>query len=194
MKVIGLTGGIGSGKSTILKWFQDQGIPCFKADDVGKELLKSELKEVVSKRFGKKIYSSEGELNRRKLAEIVFNDPTALKDLNAIVHPAVAAAFNTFKSKNQKAPWVIKEAAILFETGGDQFCDFVILVTAPKELRLKRVVKRDGLKSEAVQFRMKNQWDDEKKRSKADFIIENESLKEAYQQFQTIYKILMELE
>ncbi|MEK9614478.1 MAG: dephospho-CoA kinase, partial [Flavobacteriaceae bacterium] len=144
------------------------GIPCFKADDVGKELLKSELKEVVSKRFGKKIYSSEGELNRRKLAEIVFNDPTALKDLNAIVHPAVAAAFNTF--------------------------NFVILVTAPKELRLKRVVKRDGLKSEAVQFRMKNQWDDEKKRSKADFIIENESLKEAYQQFQTIYKILMELE
>lgn len=194
MKVIGLTGGIGSGKSTLLKWFQDQGIPCFKADEVGKKLLNSRLKEAVSQRFGEKVFHPHGELNRKKLADIVFNDPLALADLNAIVHPAVADAFEIFKSENRKAPWVIKETAILFETGGDQFCDFVILVTAPKQLRLERVIKRDGLEPEAVRSRMENQWDDEKKKLKADCIIENESLKETYKQAQDVYKTLMDFE
>ena len=116
MKVVGLTCGIGSGKSTIREWFSSQGVPCFDSDTVGKELLNSSLKEKIIQDFGSHFYSKEGKLDRARLAAFVFSDAEALKKLNSIVHPAVAESFEAFKVKHLTAPFVIKEAAILFES------------------------------------------------------------------------------
>ena len=121
MKVIGLTGGIGSGKSTLLNWFQMKGIPCFESDAVGRELLNSSLRDSVILRFGEDIYF-DGILDRKKMAKKVFRDKKALADLNKIVHPAVNEAFNNFIEKNQNAPFIINESAIIFETGKYKDC------------------------------------------------------------------------
>ena len=181
MKVIGLTGGIGSGKSTLLNWFQMKGIPCFESDAVGRELLNSSLRDSVVLRFGADIYF-DGILDRKKMAKKVFGDKKALADLNKIVHPAVNEAFNNFKEKNQNAPFIINESAIIFETG--KYKDFykVILVISPKNVRINRIILRDNVNKENVLSRMKHQLSDSKKIKLADFIIENISLNEFYLQ------------
>ena len=192
MKVIGLTGGIGSGKSTLLKWFQDQGFPCFESDVVGRVLLDSDLREAVSNRFGSELYGTDGLLNRTALAALVFQETTALDELNKLVHPAVAAAFEDFKKQHDKASLVVKEAAILFETGGYKKCDSTILVKAPKEQRIQRIIARDGVTKEAVLSRMKHQWSDSKKERYADFVILNNNLKQAFKQAAEVLKKLKE--
>ena len=154
MKVIGLTGGIGSGKTTLLRWFETQNIPCFESDDVAKTLLNSSLKSFVSKAFGNNIYNSSGILDRKKLAALVFNDPKDLAKLNAIVHPAVEKAFEDFKQKHKKDSIIIKEAAILFESGGYENCDAIILVIASEEIRIQRVVKRDNIKKRMLKLEL----------------------------------------
>ena len=181
MKVIGLTGGIGSGKSTLLNWFQMKGIPCFESDAVGRELLNSSLRDSVILRFGEDIYF-DGFLNRKKMAKKVFGDKKALADLNKIVHPAVNEAFNNFIEKNQNAPFIINESAIIFETG--KYKDFykVILVISPKNVRINRIILRDNVNKENVLSRMKHQLSDSKKIKLADFIIENITLNEFYLQ------------
>ena len=172
MKIVGLTGGIGSGKSTVLKWLESKGIPCFESDRVGRVLLDQELKQAVISRFGDAMYS-KGTLDRGKLASLVFNNPNALEDLNQIVHPAVQQAFEEFKQYNLTAPILVKEAAILFESGAYQYCDLVVLVCAPKEDRIQRVMKRDGVRREEVLKRMALQWEDAKKKPLSDFILNN---------------------
>jgi dephospho-CoA kinase len=181
MKVIGLTGGIGSGKSTLLKWFQMKGVPCFESDAVGRELLNSSLRDSVILRFGEDIYF-DGILDRKKMAKKVFGDKKALADLNKIVHPPVNEAFNNFIEKNQNAPFIINESAIIFETG--KYKDFykVILVISPKNVRINRIILRDNVNKENVLSRMKHQLSDSKKIKLADFIIENITLNEFYLQ------------
>lgn len=182
MKIVGLTGGIGSGKSTLMQWFQKQGVPCFESDAVGRKLLDTDLREAVSEAFGAELYLQTGSLDRNALAEKVFANPAALAKLNQIVHPAVAIVFEDFKKQHANAPFVINEAAILFETGGHKNYDVVILVTAPKSDRIERIINRDGSTKAEVTKRMKNQWEDERKRKLADYVIENSTIKSAQKQ------------
>lgn len=190
MKIIGLTGGIGSGKSTLLAWLRSNGIPCFESDIVGKQLLNGQLKQDVIDCFGPELYPNDV-LDTKKMAQLVFQDKEALEKLNYLVHPAVGKAFKDFIEKNKNAQIVVKEAAILFETGAYKSCDFVILVCAPLEKRISRVIQRDGVKRAEVLARMSKQWDDNKKSALADFVIENDSLELAIQQLEAILKKLL---
>jgi len=190
MKIIGLTGGIGSGKSTLLAWFRSNGIPCFESDIVGKQLLNGQLKQDVIDYFGPELYPNDV-LDTKRMAQLVFQDKEALEKLNNIVHPAVGKAFKDFIEKNKNAQIVVKEAAILFETGAYKSCDFVILVCAPLEKRISRVIQRDGVKRAEVLARMSKQWDDNKKSALADFVIENDSLELAIEQLEAILKKLL---
>lgn len=173
MKVIGLTGGIGSGKSTIAKMFQNLGIPVYVADEEAKKLMQSlvSLKYEIMANFGELAYKN-GVLNTSYLAEIVFSNPEKLKLINQIVHPKVRAHFLQFKTA-QNSNYIIFENAILFENRFDKMCDFVITITAPLEERIKRVEQRDKLNSEQILNRINSQWTDEQKTSKSNFIIEN---------------------
>ena len=191
MKIIGLTGGIGSGKSTLMKCFQSKGFPCFESDKIGMELMNGELKQEIIDNFGSQLFTT-GNLDRNQLSELVFNNETALGKLNKIVHPAVGNAFRKFKDEHKKATLIIKESAILFETGIFKNCDFVILICAAKKNRILRVMNRDELSRKAVLKRMENQWDDKKKRPLADFIIENTTLEVAKDQLESILNKLLE--
>jgi dephospho-CoA kinase len=173
MKIVGLTGGIGSGKSSVLSVFSSLGVPCYHSDIRAKELMQEdqELISQIKTLFGDDIYQGK-KVNRTKLADLVFPDKAKLDRLNAIVHPRVKSDFQFFLSQ-QKASYVIKEAAILFETGGAADCDATILVTAPQKLRIERVMKRDKPPKEHVKLRMSHQWSDEKKIPLADFVINN---------------------
>lgn len=176
MKVVGLTGGIGSGKTTVAGFFKELGIPVYIADEAGKRLLATseEIRQEVIGIFGEQAYNGM-EPNRAYIASRVFKDAEQLAALNAVIHPAVARDFETWIA-GQNSPYVIYEAAILFETGGYKKCDYNILVTAPKEERVKRLQKRDKSKIEEIEARMANQWSDKEKLKLADFVIENTSL------------------
>ena len=173
MKIVGLTGGIGSGKSAVLSIFSSQGVPCYQSDSSAKKLMHQdpELINQIKALFGDDLYEGE-KLNRGKLAEVVFADKSKLESLNAIVNPRVKEDFQLFLSQ-QNADYVIKEAAILFETGGAEDCDVTILVTAPEDLRIERVMKREKSKVEHIKSRMRHQWSDEKKIPMADYVINN---------------------
>ena len=172
MITAGVTGGIGSGKTTVCKILEVFGVPVYYADVRAKQLYaeSSTVKRKVKELFGDDIYFS-GELNRAEVAKRIFNDKELLQKLNAIVHPAVEEDFKEWAEKHKNAPFVVKEAAILFENGGYKKLDFNILLTAPEDLRIKRVVKRDGIPEEQVKARIRNQWPDEKKIPLADFVI-----------------------
>ena len=186
MKIVGLTGGIGSGKSTILNWFKKQGVPCFESDVIGKILLDNDLRKSVIEKFGIEFYNSEGKLNRKLLAKKLFKNPEALASLNKIIHPEVLKVFNHFKDRYKHAPLIIKEAAILIESGAYKLCDVIILIKAPKDIRIKRVINRDGIKEIDILDRMKYQWSDTKKEKFADYTIENISLEKTYKQAKEI--------
>ena len=189
-KVIGLTGGIGSGKTTIANYFATMGIPVYIADDAAKKVMQSEnIVQQIKTTFGDSIFEKEI-LNRSKLAEIVFNNADKLAQLNAIVHPAVKSDFELWLQENKKYDYVIYEAAILFESGRYKECDIIITVTAPEEIRIERVVKRDNTTREQVLSRMKMQWNDEKRISLSNFVINNSNLKIAKEEVVKILKIL----
>lgn len=189
-KIIGLTGGIGSGKTTIANYFADLGVPVYIADTEAKKILNfPEVVQEILQVFGEEVFT-DNIPDRKKLASVVFNNPEKLKQLNAIIHPRVRQHFIDWAEQHKKERFVIKEAAILFESGSFKDCDKVILVTAPKEVRIKRVMKRDGVSKEEVLERMKNQWDEEKKKKLSDFIIENIDLEIAKNQVNTIYKTI----
>ncbi|MGB5418119.1 dephospho-CoA kinase [Algibacter sp.] len=191
MIIVGLTGGIGSGKTTVAKQFSKLGIPVYIADDEAKSLMRRSkvIKRKLFKLFGEEAYV-DGELNRPYLAGIIFNDKTYLQKMNAIVHPKVARHFEKWVLK-QKAPYVIKEVAILFENGGDKACDYVITVTAPIKTRIKRLLKRDDTSEEKIEAIMKNQWTDEEKIKKSHFVIENTTLESTISQVLKIHKKLL---
>ncbi|RYJ36484.1 Dephospho-CoA kinase [Flavobacterium anhuiense] len=189
-KVIGLTGGIGSGKTTVANYFQEMGVPVYIADDGAKRVMQSKniLAELKSA-FGGNIFDGDI-LNRAKLAQIVFNDKEQLAKLNAIVHPAVKLDFEEWVKEHKNQDYVIYEAAILFESGRYKDCDVIITVTAPEEVRIDRVIKRDKTTREQVVSRMKMQWNDEKRISKSNFVINNNNLKNAKEEVVKILKIL----
>lgn len=190
-KIIGLTGGIGSGKTMVAKYIASLGIPVYIADDEAKNLMNtSEVIEEVSNEFGKGIIVNEA-INREKLAQIVFGNPEKLQKLNSIIHPKVKKHFDDWITEHKNHPIVVKEAAILFETGGDKYCDAVITVTSPIETRLKRVMERDHTDKESVLKRMQSQWTDEQRVAKSNYIINNISVKETYTQIEEILKLLI---
>jgi dephospho-CoA kinase len=164
LKTIGITGGIGSGKTTVCKILELLQVPVFYADIQARTITDSSDSVIVAIKqlFGVDIYNVNG-LDRGRLASLVFNNPQLLQQLNGIVHPAVDQAFERWKASFLHLPFVVKEAAILFETGKYLSMDELITVTAPVELRIKRVIKRDKLSREQVIKRMENQWPDEKK-------------------------------
>ena len=173
MKIIGLTGGIGSGKSKALAFFKEKGIPCYQADKAGHRVL-NEDKDVIEKvkaHFGANLYTEKG-LDRKSIGAYVFENPEALAYLNSIVHPAVRKDFKEF-IQDQQAPFVISEVAILFENGGQAQYDKIILITAPELLRIKRVQERDQVSEEEIRARIKKQWPDSKKASLADYVVTN---------------------
>ena len=189
-KIIGLTGGIGSGKTTIANYFHSFGIPLYIADDEARKLMQSQkIINAIKTVFGDGIFEKET-LNRAKLAEIVFNEPEKLEKLNAIIHPAVKSDFKEWLLQNKNAPFIIYEAAILFESGNYANCDYIITVAAPIDTRIERVMKRDKTTRELIIKRMEAQWTDEQRISKSYFVIENEDLKKAKQKVEEILKIL----
>ncbi|MGJ8684149.1 MAG: dephospho-CoA kinase [Nonlabens sp.] len=196
MRIIGLTGGIGSGKTTVAREFEKLGIPLYIADDRSKELLScdNEVKKAVKNLLGPDSYITEGDrevANRPFIASKVFNDKSLLEGLNAILHPAVRLDFKQFCKTQSNAPFIIYEAAILFESGGYLNCDEVILVTAPIEERIKRVMARDGVKREEVIARMNHQWDEIKKLQGSNFVIINDNLESIPCKVNNVYQFLL---
>ena len=173
MKIVGITGGIGSGKTTIARFFHEEfGIPVYYADKEAKNLMHTqELVRPITELLGERAYK-DGNLDRAYVASKVFEDTDLLNKLNGIVHPAVGKHFIDW-AKKQNAPYVLKEAAILFENGNASDCDAVILVTAPEDMRIQRVLERDHTTVEDVRARMNKQWSDSEKIPLADFVIEN---------------------
>ena len=171
--MIGLTGGIGSGKSVVAKVFATLGIPVFNADDEAKRIMQTstEIKTKLIVQFGTDIYNAHG-LDKEKLATIVFNDPFQLQLLNAIVHPVTIQAAKDWAAK-QTSPYVIKEAALIFESGAADGLLKVIGVTASLSLRTHRVMQRDGITKDQVDARMRNQISDTIKMRLCDYVIEN---------------------
>ena len=176
MLKIGITGGIGSGKTTICKVFELLGVPVFYADDVAKSIMYTDpiLKRGVLDAFGENSYTQSGDLNRSYISSIVFNDKHELEKLNSLVHPAVFRAFDTWVLSQKEASYVIKEAALLYESDAYKMCDQSILVISPIETRISRVKARDGISAEDIQLRMNRQFSDEQKMKFADHILMND--------------------
>ena len=191
MMVVGLTGGMGSGKTTVANYFKELDIPVYIADNAAKALMNTnaEVKSKVLSLFGDLAYR-DNEIDRKYIAGQVFNDQQKLQQLNNIIHPAVFLDFQNWKNK-QKSPYVIYEAAILFETGGYKKCDLVILVTAPLEERIKRLQARDGSSVEEIEARIQYQWSDNEKRKLADFEIVNSNLPATKEQVRNLHEILI---
>ncbi len=192
MKIVGLTGGIGSGKTTIGKWFLEKGIPVYNSDNEAKNLINEDPQIVKSLTglFGDETYQG-GTYNSKFVASKVFNDKELLEKLNEIVHPAVFRHFDNWV-KNQTTSFVVKEAAILFESGSYKDCDSIISVVADEEIRIQRVAGRDGSDSEEIRKRMNNQWKDEHRIELSDYIIYNNSdLNDLKKEFNQVYKKLL---
>jgi len=172
--LIGLTGGIGAGKTTVAQVFNTLGIPVFNADEVAKELMQTSplIKDQLIKTFGDKVYASNGILDKTYLAGIVFNDKYQLELLNAIVHPITIQAAKDWAAR-QTAPYVIKEAALIFESAAAEGLDAVIGVSAPLDLRIQRVMQRDACTKQEVEQRMHHQISDAIKLKLCDWVIEN---------------------
>ncbi|WKB81424.1 dephospho-CoA kinase [Cellulophaga lytica] len=193
MKIVGLTGGIGSGKSTAAKMFANLGVPVYNSDTEAKKLMhtSANVKEQIIKLLGAEAYQN-GVLNREYIAQKVFSNANLLEQLNAIVHPAVRAHFLEW-AKKQNAPYVIQESAIIFENNNQNFYDYIILVTAPLEVRIDRIIKRDNTTREKILSRMDNQWTDEKKEKMSDFKLINEDIVKLKLKIKEIHCILREL-
>ena len=174
---IGITGGIGSGKSLISKIFKSLGIPIYDADSHAKILMTTDgiLVEQIKKEFGSLSYDEKGNLNRKYLSDAIFSDDIKRQKLNGLVHPRVALDYDRWLSENTDRPYIIKEAALLFESGSGDSLDKIIVVTAPEQMRVKRVLKRDPHRTELDVLRIiRNQMGEEEKLIKADFIIYND--------------------
>ena len=174
---VGITGGIGAGKSIVCKCFELLNIPIYNADFAAKKLMSEnpDLKIKLTENFGDEVFLSNLNLNRTYLADIIFNNEDQLNLLNSLVHPFVANDFSLWKKNHQSAPYLIREAAILFESGTWKDLDFIVLVDAPIELRIQRVKLRDHRSDAIIQAIIDRQWNSEKKRNLADAIIENDN-------------------
>lgn len=190
---VGLTGGIGSGKSTVAGYFRELGVPVYDSDQRARALMEEDdgLRKAISELLGAKAYGATG-LNREYIASRVFKDDALLQALNQLVHPAVRKDFLTW-SGQQKSPYILQEAAILFENGAYEGFDRMILVTAPKEIRIRRVMERDSVTREAVMARMENQWETSRKIPLSDYVIENTDLEKTRLRVRQIHGELLQI-
>jgi len=171
---LGLTGGIGSGKSTVAKVFQELGTPVYYADDEAKKfLIDTKVVEQLVALFGKSIIDVDGLINKAALAAIVFTDEKELAKLNALIHPLLEQDFSAWAKRHSSEKYIVKEAAILFEAGFDKSVDKILSVSAPLEQRIERVMRRDNVNRQQVLDRISKQWSDEQREAKSDFIIHN---------------------
>jgi len=191
MMLVGLTGGIGSGKTTVAKMFMELGVPVFIADIEAKKLMRSSkvIQRKLTQLFGEDAYL-DGKLNKPFLASKIFYDKNMLKKMNAIIHPKVGKRFKKWVLK-QDAPYVISEVAILFENNTYKNYDRIITVCASEEERLKRILKRDSTSENKIRAIMKNQWDDADKIKYSDYVIYNTTLEETHKQVQKLHKKLI---
>ena len=190
-KIIGLTGGIGSGKTTVAIMFQDFGIPVYYSDIEAKKIMEQPeiIKKIVAE-FGSELLDANAMLQRKKLAALVFSNPEKLQKLNLIVHPEVKKHFDLWVKCHNEFTYIIKETAILFESGSDVFCDKIITVTAPLSIRIERVVERDGSTKEQVLERIASQLTDNERVEKSDFVIENLNIEQTKIKVETIVRKL----
>lgn len=190
---IGLTGGIGSGKTTVARIFQSLGIPIYSSDIEAKRLMREDesVRSAIQLVFGADIYSN-GVPDTRRLASIVFNDPAALEKLNQIIHPATIADANKWMHA-QQAPYIIKETALLFESGAAEGLDLVVGVYAPQSLRIKRVMQRESVDRETVLARMNRQINEEIKRRLCDYIITNDEQQPLLPQVLALHETFLDL-
>ncbi|MGV1012375.1 MAG: dephospho-CoA kinase [Flavobacterium sp.] len=189
--IIGLTGGIGSGKTTVANYLLSKGIPVYISDVEAKKVMAfPEIISQITAVFGAEVLGENNTLNRDKLASIVFNHPDKLKQLNAIVHPAVKKHFEQWVGNNKNFPYLVKEAAILFESGSYKDCDAVITVSAPLETRIARVIERDGTTREKVLQRINNQISDDERIAKSQYVITNENFEQTEIQIDAILDLL----
>lgn len=176
MLKIGITGGIGSGKTTVCKLFELLGVPVYNSDLEAKKLLDSdtEVKKSILNKFGAEVIDDNGSIDKKKLGVLVFNNKKMLEQLNAIVHPAVAKHFDNWCLQHGSENYILHEAAILFESGANKKVEKVITVVAPPELKIKRAVQRDKVSREQVEQRIKNQMSDDEKVKLSQFVIHND--------------------
>ena len=195
MLKIGITGNIGSGKTTVSKVFELLNVPVFYADFHAKKVMTEDelLIAEIRKNFGSEAYFEDGNLNRKYISSIVFNNETELQKLNALVHPAVFRAFDVWAENYQHKKYVLKEAALLFESGSNQQCDRTIVVSAPLDVRIKRVMQRDKLSETEVLRREEKQMPQAEKEAKADFIIQNNAETLVIPQVLKTHELLLEL-
>ncbi|HMR43909.1 MAG TPA: dephospho-CoA kinase [Saprospiraceae bacterium] len=193
MLKIGITGGIGSGKTTVCKIFESLGIPVYYADDRAKWLMENDPKLVAGLKnmFGENVFDAGGKLNRTLIAQSVFGDEKKLAALNSLVHPAVFEDAAAWFAKQKNQPYALKEAALLVESGSYKELDRLIVATAPEKLRIERVVKRDGVSESAVKARIKNQLPESEKITHADFIINNDGRHSLVKQVWEIHQLLL---
>ena len=189
---IGITGSIGSGKTTVCHIFESLGIPVYYADSRAKWLMVNDPRLVagVKKEFGAEAYYANGTLNRHYLAQTVFHDASRLKILNALVHPIIADDSERWHNGQEGVPYTLKEAALLFESNNHLKLDKVIAVSCPENIRIQRVIKRDGMTEEEVRARMDKQMPDEEKIARADYIIYNDGQTSLVQQVVKIHNTL----
>lgn len=193
---IGITGGIGAGKSVVCKIFKVLKVPVYDADSRAKAVMTTDgiLVEAIKKEFGTLSFKANGDLNREYLSKEVFTDEEKLKKLNSLVHPRVALDYEAWLAKQSGAPYVLKEAALLFESGSSRVLNKVLVVSAPTELRMKRVLVRDPQRNEKqVKSIMENQLSEEVKRKQADFIIENDERHSLIEQCLALHQQFMAL-
>ena len=193
MLKIGITGGIGSGKTSVCMIFEILHVPVYYADAKAKQLMNTdcELKTSIENYFGSDIYRN-GTIDRRKLSEIIFNNKAALEKINSLVHPAVARDFENWCAR-QTSSYVLEEAAIIFESAIAHRFDKTILVTAPENTRIERVCARDNVTPEIVRKRMKNQWTDDRKIALTDYIVNNDGIRMVIPQVIEIHKRIKNL-
>jgi dephospho-CoA kinase len=189
---VGLTGGIGSGKSTVARILETLGIPVYYADDAAKTIMNTDagLRQQIIQHFGEASYA-EGTLQRKYLADIVFNDPEKLALLNSLIHP-VTIRHSEQWFRRQSTPYAVREAALLFESGASENLGFIIGVYAPKHLRLQRVIKRDGLSADEIQKRMNRQINEEMKMKLCDAVIRNDEQELVIPQVMELHERLLE--
>jgi dephospho-CoA kinase len=192
---VGITGGIGSGKTTVCRIFESLGIPVYYADDRAKQLMVEDevLRGQIQNLFGAEAYLPDGNLNRQYIASQAFSQPHLLQRLNALVHPAVAKDSLAWHEQQSGVPYTLKEAALLYESGSDQSLDKIITVTAPEALRIQRVMQRDGSDEAAVRARIDKQMPEEEKVKRADYVIYNDGKQLLLPQIQRIHQALIQL-
>jgi dephospho-CoA kinase len=193
MLKVGVTGNIGSGKSTVCKIFESLKIPVFNADRQAKALYaRPEIAGRVKSIFGADVFDENGVLNKQKLARLVFGDSVALQQLNGIIHPALMEVYREWLHRHAAFPYTVHEAAVIFENGLEKQFDFIINVSCPEDIRMRRIRERDGLSAEEIRKRMSRQWPEEEKNSRSDAVIVNDGKHLVIPQVMKIHFLFMQ--